>query len=199
MRVCTPLVLLFLWVLSALAGCRACPRPGGPGRLALPRVRVVELREVDARWGFDFAEPGAWLAHEDTLDVRLWCHDGGARAVWSRRGRRLLLNGRSHGVDLTGLTGAQAARWLHGHRHWAGWVLLEGASLTPAVLRQLRRARRLGLGLVGQPGRRLPLVGVVALAPNLVAARISWRAWEGCGCCGWARTSRMWGSRIYRI
>lgn len=169
MRVFTPLALVALLVSSGALGCRACPRSPRPVRLALPRVEVVELWEADERWAFDHAGPGDWLAHERTLEVRLWRHVGGARAVWRRRGRRLLLNGREHGVDLTGLSGARAARWLSGHRHWAGWVVLEGAALTPVVLRQLRRARRLGVGLVSRPGRRLPVARLSALAPNLVA------------------------------
>ncbi len=167
MRVVTGTEVAFVLLLIVGAGCRTLS--GAPVARRPAWADVVELREADALWGFAYAAPGSWLAYELTGEVRLWRHRRGARAVWTRQGRRLVLNGRALGVDLTGLSGPMAARWLCDHRGWERWVVLQGDALTPAVVRCLRRARRLGLALVPTSGVPTDLTRLGPLADSLIA------------------------------
>ncbi len=161
-RWCDVLAALLLFV----GGCGSwsCQRPPeGASPSAL-----VEVYEGPDLWALLLAETGAWVAHELVDDVRIWRHRGGRTAVWSRRGRWILLNGRRFGANLVGLSSREAAGWLGTRRGWNGWVVMEARAMGPAVLGLLRSAPVLGLALVGGGDTR-------GSAPGYKDARWTWR------------------------
>ena len=98
------LVVVVLFAALALGSCRKSPGHRTLHSQLRSTAGVVEIREPDDSLTYVHAAPGDVLGLGRTGAVWFWGHELRPRYTWARRGRRILLNSRLYGLDLTGWT-----------------------------------------------------------------------------------------------